>query len=72
MLFILLIAGVVLWLIANNLVKKLYFNTRFYWIGGALAVLFLTAFFFESFYVPANILLVIYFLAILADVGFIF
>jgi uncharacterized protein (DUF58 family) len=72
MLWILILAGFVLWIFANYWLQSLFFNNRFYWAGGAVVVVFLAAFFFPSLHQPANILAFGYLAALAVDISFMF
>jgi uncharacterized protein (DUF58 family) len=72
LLLILVVAGVVLWLMANYWLKSLFFKNRFFWIGGVIVVFFLTSFFYSQLFNPAKIVLIVFALLFLSDVIFLF
>lgn len=73
MLFLILIsAGILLWLFSNYVWKSLYFNDRFYWIGGAVVIVFLISFFYPVILLPAKIILITYGILLLTDLAFVF
>ena len=65
-------AGVCLWLLANYVLKSLYFNDRFYWIGGGVVLVFIISFFYPQILGVAKIILLCFGLITFIDFGFIF
>ena len=72
LLFLLLLAGVVLWLIANYWLKTLFFNNRFFWVSGTIVILFLVSFFYPVLFEPVRILLFVFVLLFITDILFLF
>ena len=72
LLFLLLIAGVALWLIANYWLKALFFTNRFFWVSGIVVILFLTSFFYPELFEPVKVLFIIFLLLASADTIFLF
>jgi uncharacterized protein (DUF58 family) len=72
LLLILISAGILLWLFSNYLLKSLYFNDRFYWIGGVVVIVFLISFFYTVILLPAKIILLTYGIILFTDLVFIF
>src|SRR5688572_15860484 len=72
LLFLLLLAGVALWFIANYWLKTLFFNNRFFWVSGTIVILFLISFFYPVFFEPVKILLLVFVLLLITDILFLF
>jgi len=72
MLLVMIITGIVLWLLANFLLKDLYFSSRFYVAGAWLTVLFFTSYFAEVLYKPALILLAGFLVLTVTDILLLF
>jgi uncharacterized protein (DUF58 family) len=73
MLFLILISvGILLWLFSNYLWRSLYFNDRFYWIGGVVVIVFLLSFFNPVILLPTKIFLLTYGVIFITDLAFIF
>jgi uncharacterized protein (DUF58 family) len=71
LLYLILIGGA-LWFIANYWLKSLFFNDRFFWVIGAIVVLFLVSFYYQQLFEPAQIVLVVFILLFVTDVMFLF
>lgn len=72
LLFLLLLAGFALWLIANYWLKSLFFNSRFFWACGFITISFLASFFYPFLFTPSQVLLVVFILLLITDVFFLF
>lgn len=72
LLFLLILAGVALWVIANYWLKSLFFTNRFFWAGGVVAVLFLASFFYPDLFTPAKVSLTVFVLLLVTDLFFLF
>ena len=72
LLFILLLIGGALWLLANYWLKMVYINDRLFWIGGGIVILFLTSFFFPGVFEPVRAAFLVFVLLIIADIVFLF
>jgi uncharacterized protein (DUF58 family) len=72
LLFLLILAGVALWMIANYWLKNLFFNDRFFWVGGFVVVLFLVSFFYPDIFTPATVAFTIFLLLFVTDLFFLF
>ena len=67
-----LIAGSLLWLIANTLLKPLFFTKRFYLLGALLVLLFLLGYFVTVTAPVAYIAAGLFAVLLLIDLGFVF
>src|SRR5688572_2853507 len=72
LLFLLILAGGALWLIANFWLKTLYFNNRFFWTCGIIVILFLTSFFYPVFFEPVKVIFAVFLLLLVTDGMFLF
>jgi len=72
LLLILTFAGVCLWILSNYFLKPLYFNDRFYWIGGAIVLLFIISFFYPEVLNITKIILLCFAIITIIDLAFIF
>ena len=72
LLFLLIVAGVALWLIANFWLKVVFVNDRFFWVGGSIVVLFLVSFFYPQFFEPVRIIFLVFLLLLVTDAVFLF
>lgn len=72
LLFVLLLIGCALWLIANYWLKMVYINDRFFWIGGAIVIFFLISFFYPGVFEPVKAAFFVFLLLIIADIVFLF
>src|SRR6185369_11675919 len=72
LLFILILAGGALWLIANFGLKKLYFNDGFFCTCGIIVILFLTSFFYPLFFEPVKVIFAVFLLLLVTDGMFLF
>src|SRR6188768_896600 len=71
LLFLLILAGGALWLIANFWLKTLFFNNRFFWTCGIIIIFFLTSFFYLLFFELVNVFFV-FLLLLVTDAMFLF
>jgi len=71
-LFLLILAGTALWLIANYWLKIVFVNNLFFWIGGLVVILFLASFFYPQLFEPAQTVFFIFLLLIITDIMFLF
>jgi uncharacterized protein (DUF58 family) len=72
LLFLLILAGVALWLIANYWLKTLFFNNRFFWASGAIVISFITSFFYPQLFEPVRVIFLIFLLLLVTDGMFLF
>ena len=72
LLLLLLLAGGALWVIANYVLKTLFFNNRFFWVSGTIVILFLLSFFYPVLFEPVRMLLLVFVLLLVTDVLFLF
>jgi uncharacterized protein (DUF58 family) len=72
LIFLLILAGVALWLIANYWLKTLFLNNRLFWVSGTIVILFLISFFYPELFVPAQIVFIVFVLLLLTDALFLF
>src|SRR5215216_5832153 len=71
-LFLLFLAGLALWLIANLWLKTVFSNNRLFWTGGTIVVLFLTSFFLPQLFEPVRIIFLVFLLLLITDIMFLF
>ena len=72
MIWLLLLIGLALWLIANYWLKSLFFNTRFFWICGIVVFMFIAAFFYPGLFTPAKVIAATFVLLLVTDGMFLF
>ena len=72
LLFLLILAGGALWLIANYWLKTLFFNNRFFWTCGVIVILFLTSFFYPILFEPVKVICAVFLLLLITDAMFLF
>src|SRR6185436_21117234 len=72
LLFLLILVGAGLWVIANFWLKTLYFNDRFFWTCGIIFILFLTSFFYPVFFEPVKVIFAVFLLLLVTDGMFLF
>src|SRR6187399_1754351 len=72
LLFLLILAGAGLWIIANYWLKTLYFNNRFFWTCGIIVILFLTSFFYPVLFEPVKVVFAVFLLLLVTDGMFLF
>ena len=72
LLFLLILAGGALWLIANFWLKTLFFNNRFFWTCGIIVILFLISFFYPVFFEPVKVIFAVFLLLLVTDAMFLF
>ena len=72
LLFLLILAGGALWLIANYWLKSLFFNNRFFWTCGVIVILFLTSFFYPILFEPVKVICAVFLLLLITDAMFLF
>ena len=72
LLFLLILAGGALWIIANYWLKTLYFNNRFFWTAGIIVILFLTSFFYPALFEPVKVIFAVFLLLLVTDGMFLF
>jgi len=72
LLFLLFIAGIALWLIANLWLKALFFNNRLFWASGLIVVLFITSFFYPELFEPVKVIFLVFLLLLITDAMFLF
>ncbi|HET9746308.1 MAG TPA: DUF58 domain-containing protein [Chitinophagaceae bacterium] len=71
LLYLVLIGGT-LWFIAHYWLKALFFNNRFFWTIGVIAILFLISFFYSQLFEPVKVLFVVFLLLLATDIMFLF
>jgi uncharacterized protein (DUF58 family) len=72
LLFLLILAGTALWLIANYWLKIVFVNNRLFWVAGLIVILFLVSFFYPQFFEPVRIIFLVFLLLIVTDAIFLF
>src|SRR4030095_12291362 len=72
LLFLLILAGGALWLIANFWLKTLFFNNRFFWACVSIVFFFLTSFFYPMLFEPVKVIFVVFLLLLVTDGIFLF
>src|SRR5215203_1434959 len=72
LLFLLILTGGALWLIAHFWLKTLYFNNRFFWTCGTVVILFLTSFFYPVLFEPVKGIFAVFLLLLITDGMFLF
>ena len=72
LLFLLILAGGALWLIAHYWLKTLFFNNRFFWTCGVIVILFLISFFYPVFFEPVKVICAVFLLLLITDAMFLF
>lgn len=70
-LYLILIGGV-LWFLAHYWLKAWFFNSRFFWVLGTIAILFVTSFFYPVLFEPAKVIFVVFLLLFVTDIMFLF
>ena len=72
LIFLLILAGVALWVIANYWLKTLFFNNRLFWVSGIIVILFLASFFYPVLFQPVKIVFIVFLLLLVTDALFLF
>jgi uncharacterized protein (DUF58 family) len=72
LLFLLILTGGALWVIANFWLKTLFFNNRFFWTCGIIVILFLTSFFYPVLFKPVKVIFAVFLLLLVTDGMFLF
>src|SRR6187401_2853057 len=72
LLFLLILIGGALWLIAHYWLKTLFFNSRFFWTCGWIIIVFLTSFFYPILFEPVKVIFAVFLLLLVTDVMFLF
>lgn len=72
LIFLLILAGVALWLVANYWLKGVFVTNRLFWVSGIIVVLFLTSFFYPALFQPVRIAFIIFLLLLITDALFLF
>ena len=70
--FLLFLAGLALWVMANLWLKTLFLNNRLFWIFGTIVVLFLTSFFLPELFEPVRVIFLVFVLLLITDIMFLF
>ena len=72
LLFLLILLGGILWVVANYGLRGLFLSNRFFWITGAIVILFLFSFFYPQFFEPVKIVFLVFLLLLVTDFMFLF
>jgi len=72
LLFLLLLIGSALWLIANYWLKMVFINDRLFWIGGVIVIFFLASFFYPGIFEPVRAAFLVFILLLITDIVFLF
>lgn len=72
LIFLLILGGFALWLIANYWLKGVFVNNRLFWVSGLIVVLFLASFFYPALFLPVKIVFIVFLLLLVTDALFLF
>lgn len=72
LIFLLILAGVALWVIANYWLKNVFVSNRLFWVSGTIVILFLSSFFYPVLFQPVKIVFIIFLSLLVTDAAFLF